>query len=345
MPNLSNSVESIDLLALLQKHRWALIVCIGTGLIISLILMQLIPKQFKSKVVMSIQPGYFQNPLAIGMDTHEVMELKNQRELILKRALSNEFIAELGLKYSFSSNKVNRNSGEGYEKIRRKFEIFFLNSMTFQVSFIANSPEVAHQVLQDTSQRVLSYLQESRRNSILSTQKAIQDDLDAMGPIRDRAQDHDSKKLQDEASAELGDPDTYRKELLQIDSKIEFLRSVYATSHPELKQLQNRQRELKSWIHASEATLSETPRKKLTHTNSNIYEDLLRKWHYLNVTLALENQKEHPQILMIEAPALYQTPIWPKYDSISLWCLGGGLGAFLVWVLFAEWLEFRKKPK
>ncbi len=347
---------SIDLLALLQKHRNALAFFLSLSLCASAVLMLAIPKQYKSKVIISIQPNYFQNPLAIGIDTHEVLELKNQRELMLKKALNNSFLDEMAEKYRDlrSDLELVRTvpapppSTEEREKIRRKFEIFFLNSMTFQVSFVAPEPKTAFLVIQDSTRRILSFLEESRRNTILATQRAIQEDLEAMGQPSENPTIHSNATAGENTKRSSGDPEdieTYQKELTQLETKLHLIQAIYSPSHPELRHLQNHIKDLKNWIDAAQPTGTPSGVWKMTRSNSNIYEDLLRKWHYLNVTLSLEREKDNPQILLIEAPALFQQPIWPKFDSIAPGCLGAGFVLFLLWVLGYEWLNQKNPAK
>ncbi len=361
--------ESIDLLALLQKHRLALLSLVSLSILTAVGALHTIPKLYKSKAVISIQPSYFQNPLAMGTDTHEVLELKNQRELMLKKALSNEFLEELDEKYHLSYRATSRveskvgplpaRSAEEQDRLRKRFELYFVNSMTFQLSFIASQPDSAYVVVQASTRRILSFLEESRRQMILATQKAIEADLDAMDPPPEPLAQQSQRQLNDrtaethETTVASNDIHFYKREVSQLESRVRLLSLVYSPTHPELRHLKSRLKALKSWMTASEPELPTKPNHdettpglgKITRSNSNIYEDLLRKWHYLNVALSVEHQKDNPQLLVIEAPSIYREPVWPKFDTLATWCLGGGLVIFVFWVILMEWVEHRKRSE
>lgn len=341
--------SQIDLVKILQKHRWSLVLSTLLSLVSMSLAMRLIPKQYKSRAVISIQPSYFQNPLSIGMESREALELKNQRELLIKQTLNYAFLEELGTKYYFfrplpntSPSQTPLRSAEEYEGLRRRFEVYFLNPMTFQISFTARQAETSYKLVSEATQRVISTLQGNRRKLILSTQKAIQDDLEAMAP---EPKDASANRTQTTPSTDSESLTQYEKEKTELESKIPWLKTLYTASHPEIKHAQIRLKQVLERIDSLRNSGSYSQAKRVNASHFNIHEDLLRKWHYLNVTLALESQEEHPQILLIEPPTMYQTPVWPKFDSIAVWSTGGGLTAWVIWVLATEWIGLRRRKQ
>jgi len=159
------------ILVILKKYHDALIICTGFSIGAAALSMHLVPKSYKSRVVLSIHPTYFQNPLEHDIDTPEIMKCRSLRELIVTKALNGNFLEELDQKHHL----LNRDKGshlfgpkltqstEEQELLRRRFEVLCLNSMTFQVSFTATQPETAFLVIQESTRRILSFLEKSKR--------------------------------------------------------------------------------------------------------------------------------------------------------------------------------------
>jgi uncharacterized protein involved in exopolysaccharide biosynthesis len=337
------SSQIYDLLALIKKYYLIFIGLMITCFLAGVIANRLIPKRYKSRVLLSIQPAYFQNPLSIGSDVRDGIDLKMFREMMIRQSLSNDFLDRLSRKYGLHGQSSKRTlvntqdpvhiTAEEMDDLRRRFEIFFINSMTLQVSFVASKAELAYEVVREATERMVYFLQETRKKNILSTKKAIQEILDTMNPTLNHL------------SKDPVAPDSvahFKTELAHVEEQIGLFKTVYTPTHPQVKHLEAKAISLKQWLSATDP--SQDKKSPETHASvvSNIYEDLLKKWNYLTITLAVESEKDSAEVNVIETPAIFSQPIWPNPQFVMLWALAAGLITFICWVIFHEtWSKFK----
>ena len=113
-----------DLAAVIGRNFWVIFLTVAVCTAAAGAAAYYLPKKFKSSAVISLQAGYFQNPLVKDLisEVFDQGELNAQRSALLKFALNNTFLDELGEKYGlFQTEPMDplRDAATRYESTSR----------------------------------------------------------------------------------------------------------------------------------------------------------------------------------------------------------------------------------
>ncbi|MFM1847452.1 MAG: hypothetical protein RL417_926 [Pseudomonadota bacterium] len=319
-----------DGLLFLRRHLGRILSPVLIAGLAGWLLSGLITPRYKAKAVLNIQSSYFRNPLVSDLvpEVTDPGELSAQRQSLLRLALDDQFLDELGdtykvFKYPTGSPERTEERGEFLKTI----EYFALNPTTFQISALANSGRDAAHMVERIVAQITRTLVAERYTALMRARDAIAAQVKFL-----------SRALR-ELSGGGGNlhPDYLEGELERLDEQINNLRKRYTENHPEVFRLKGREAELKGALDrarkraprdADEVGAFVTPSSKAPV--QDIYNDLLKKLSHLSIVLSMERDRENLSYLaVLENPAVPLAPFSPK----RLFFLLGGLAVGFIFGL------------
>ena len=305
-----------------------------------------ITKQFKSKAVISIYNKYFQTMLVkdVTPQTNDLSEMRSQAESLIKRALNDTYLDQLGEKFNlFTSPHGSPLRSREREFLAKRIEMLNLSETTYQIGFVANDPLLARDIAKDAMNEIIQTLVSERRKTITSLRDAIR------------------KRIESMAFSKSGVPDAMaserveilKQELESIQGQLRALRIKYTNQHPEITTLAARAKILEQWIstqpHGNKK--NENPSEKTfpliggepKEALNEVYQELVKKYTYLNITLDQEDDDEPSFIGIIENPAVAPAPMWPSKLTFGLWGLIFGILSSSLVMIAREF--FGKSPR
>lgn len=257
-----------------------------------------IPKKYKARFSISIYGRYFKNPLVSEFtpDIAESGELKAQREVLIRQALSQEFLDKLGEKeglFRYPPSHPKRILER--QDLQDRLEVESLNQTTYQVSFVSGVPEQALKVLQSSLSQIKSTLVRERVRNVELLRDALRSQIESLGLSLGKGA----------APVPALQVDTLRYELARIRAQIQTNLSVFSESHPVVQRLQARARSIEESIARSaagggeagtqaHATLLDTApltNQDPSRAREDLYQDLFKKFNYLGIVAQLEQKK------------------------------------------------------
>jgi len=336
------------------KNRAKTIVIILSGTLIFFSLLFLIlPKKFKSASQITIYARYFQNPLIKDFisEQYDPSEMKTQRESIIQQALNDDFLDRVGTEFKlFRKALSDPKHGSEREDFRKHFEVFSLSSESYQIGFIWDKPQIAQDVAKETTDEVIQTLVSQRRKTITNVRNAIRARMESMVLFKNTG----LKSLGSSSRAQI------EAQLEQIRAQIHSLLQQYTERHPKVLQLRAREQILQKYLKnnssispplAREARESDDlpPLRSAPETLSGssidsgskeVYQDLFRKYNYLNVAIDMEKADDVNYYALVSAPSLPLSPVSPKFLNFLGYGSGAGLLLSLFWLLFDELTYF-----
>lgn len=330
---------------LFQKRARLIATIIGITVVLFLALYLVLPKKYKSDSQITIYSRYFQNPLVKDFisEQYDPTEMRTQREAVLQQAINDAFVDEIGEQFKLYKTPANspKRSGER-EDLRKRFEIFALSSDSFGVGFIANNPQLAQDISKRTLEQVIHTLVDERRKTIMNVRNAIRDRMEAMVLFQNTGPGSLGSSSRPQIEARLG----------QIRSQINSLLQQYTDRHPKVVQLRARERALEQYL-ARTAPAGKGADSTQTHVtpdtlagsdveagSKEVYQDLLKKYNYLNVALDMEQANEVNYYAVVSEPTLPLSAIAPKLVNFLSYGLGAGVLLALFILLFDEYVRF-----
>lgn len=317
--------------ALRQRNLIVGAVVVSAGL--SMISYKYVPKSYKAQAVIGVQTQYFQSPLVRDFvaETWDAGELRSQREALIRRALNHEFVLELGKRHHlFGSIKDDEITSYDIDLLAKRFEIVPTGSTSFLLSFFNSDPEAGYKILQEGIARIRANMATERHNTLLRLHDAIQDQLEVL-----------SFGKQDGATPTImaSRPDLVKVEMERVRSQIAVLRRNYSDKHPKITELNSKLVSLEKWLKQPSLEMSSAPTRsgvfsgaKVDESARELFEDLLKKYHYLEVAIYLDSQSQDTYLTILQEPFVPKSPIWPKRPIFLIW---GVLAGFLIGALLA----------
>ena len=287
-----------------------------------------IPTKYKAKAILSIPASYFQIAMAndILPGINDANEQAAQRQSLMRLALSDAFIDDLGLRYHiYKSTFADRRRSEEREALLARIEYFNLSPTSFQISVMASDPQVSFQITNDVLSQMKGFLIEDRHKTLVKTRDAIESHVQSL-----------SMALQDVSSAMIFQHDDLQSELDKVEARKQALTNQYTNQHPEVLKLQERSETIRALLRKVPATpTDQDPKseKSLVVMNSaskvpvqEVYADLVKKLNYLNIVVDMDNDRENvPYLAVIEKPTIPNYAFFPTPKIYAM----GGLVAFI----------------
>lgn len=314
------------------------------------VLFLLIPKKYKSISQITIYSKYFQNPLIRDFisEQFDSAEMKNQRHSIILQALDDAFIDHIGEEFKLYKTGPN-DSKRGYEReeLRKHFDVFAVSGDSFQIEFFWSQADIAYKVSQAALDHIQETLIDQRKKTIVSVRNAIRSRMEEMTLFMSA-----SPKTLGAASKTR-----VQEELVQIRSQIKTLLEQYKEAHPKVVQLRAKEQALVRYLNQSNKSRVETKEnsenQSIYHTSpealagseiepgsKEVYQDLLKKYNYLNVAIDMEKPGEVNYYAVVAAPVLPISPTAPNFFNFLTYGLAAGILLALFVLLYDEFVRF-----
>lgn len=331
------------LLNLVMRQKTQLIGAVVAGLVISMISYKVMPRKYKVQTVIGIQTQYFQVPLIRDFmpETWDGSELKSQREAIIRRALSFNYLKELAAKHNlFKGANPEDLSTYELQELSKRFEVIPAGSSSFIVSFFARDPEMGYRVIRDSITHIRAMLAEERLAVLMKLHDAIRERLESLS----------FGKAANNSPIMANRPDLVKGEMDKIEEEIRVLKTTYSDKHPRIAELTKRYGELSAWMKLNPEVKVPTsmPRAanfssaKVDEGSKELFQDLLKKFHYLEVVIFMDQQNQNAYLTLLQEPFVPKSPVWPKLPILMIWGVAMGFLVGTLLVLGGEVARQRK---
>ena len=331
MSNMKNFTGNFADALLRQKNLIAGAVVISA--VASMIGYKYVPKSYKVQAVIGVQTQYFQSPLVRDFvaETWDAGELRSQREALIRRALNHDFLLELGKRHRlFTPLKDDEITSYDLDLLSKRFEVVPTGATTFLLSFFNSDPQEGYKIVQETIAHIRANMAEERHNTLLRLHDAIQDQLEVLSF---------GKQEGSTPTIMASRPDLVKVEMERVKAQISVMRRSYSDKHPKVEELKAKLASLNKWLTQPQLEMVSEPARagvfsgaRVDDSAKELFEDLLKKYHYLEVAIYLDAQSQDTYLTILQEPFVPKAPMWPKRPIFLIW---GVLAGFLLGSLFA----------
>ena len=298
-----------------------------------------IEKQFTSTFEINVYSKYFQNPLISGVipDVYNIPEMRFAIDSMVKEAISDEFVDELGANYKiYSGTKDLRGIARERQMLRDRFSYFSTGGQSYQISFSHSDPYIAKEIADIVMERVRSHIVNKRIKTIELVKEVMIRKLNSFNASQKLTQKGSEKVLASKS------PDVLKEELVKVNTSIEALSKQYSSNHPIMLNLKQRQRTITGWL--KEYDMSKVDSSvdlpiSMTHDkliSEQLSSKFYAKYHDFNIALEIEKKSLHNYIGIIKSPQLPTAPIWPKKRLFASLGFILGLVISFIYVFISE---------
>ena len=251
---------------------------VATGFAVGVGAYVVTPKRFVARAILNIEADYFQVPLVGDLVTssHDTSEDRSQRETIIRTALSDDFLDQLGTKFNLFRYPPNsRYHALEREYLLKGIDYFNVGASSYQITMNARTGEGAYQLVDAVVNQIISTLISERQQKLLRARSAILANLDTL-------------KTEMSVAQAPGHGEESGESLEAAEAKLSSLEQRFTSSHPSVV----RQRAVVEQLRAESRrkadgnkTYSRDTISASRHTLEDLYDDLLRKYNYLNVVI------------------------------------------------------------
>jgi hypothetical protein len=261
-------------------------------------------------------------------------EQSSLRHTILRQALSEEYLADLGKRFGLFRHADGdiRQLGEIAELLKR-IEYFSVDSTSYQIGVVANRADLALAMTKDVLTQMMSTLILERERTLKSMRDAIQQRIKLLAP----------GIMETPVPVSALERDNLRKELVRLQAQMAILRSQYTERHPEVLRLEERERLLRGMLREPVAPASgaagddETGSPASKTAKQDVLDELTRNLN--NITMVLDSERDRGNIrylAIVERPSLPLGPFFPPREVFLLMGFIGGLVLAVVAVTYKE---------
>ncbi len=321
-----------DIQNVVRRNLLLIVLWLSLGGILGYIVAIYTPKRFKATAELNIQAGYFHNPMVndIITEVQDPSELNAQKATLMRIALNDGFIDQLGEKYGIYTSiaGTDRRTLER-EEFLKKIEYYSQSATSYFIAVHGGTPAKAFGITTDIVEQITSTFKRERLRTLEKTRNAIQTSVESLGlALRD-----------------VVDPfSEQRKELEKMEVDIKALATRYTDRHPDVVNLRKRADALRTTLsRIPPVQLPEGAQDMAVYLNSgkastqDIHHELLKKLSYLNVVLEMESDESSVSyVSLIKQPSL---PVKPYFPSKRIFLgFGAMAGLFLgaIGVVFRE---------
>jgi hypothetical protein len=291
-------------------------------------------KQYVSLFEINVYSKYFQNPLISGVipDVFNIPEMRFAIDSMIKEAISDEFIDELGYKYKiYNGTSDERELAKQRQFLRDRFAYFSTGGQSYQISFTHADPYIAKEIIEKTLGVVKEHIINKRIKTIELVKEVMIRKLNSFNASQKFTQQGSDKALASKS------PEVLREELVKVSTSIDALSKQYKESHPIIENLKQRQKTITNWLtefdmsklneNAVDLPMAMTHDKVISEQLSSKF---YAKYHDFNIALEIEKKSLQSYIGIIKRPQLPTSPLWPKKKLfVSLGFIIGLVIAFI----------------
>jgi capsular polysaccharide biosynthesis protein len=298
-----------------------------------------IDKQFTSTFEINVYSKYFQNPLISGVipDVYNIPEMRFAIDSMVKEAISDDFIDEIGNKYKlYSGTKDDRQVAKERQMLRDKFSYYSTGGQSYQISFSNSDPYIAKEITERTLEQVKNHIIGKRINTIELVKEVMIRKLNSFNASQKFTQKGSEKALASKS------PDVLKEELVKVNTSIAALSKQYSANHPIMLNLKQRQKTISSWLQefdmSKDNSAVDLP-MSMTHdkiVSEQLSSKFYAKYHDFNIALEIEKKSLQNYIGLIKTPQLPTAPIWPKKRLFASLGFILGLVISFIYVFISE---------
>lgn len=320
-------------LEVLLRQKNLILGTIAIAVVGTMVAFKFVPKKYKVQTTISIQTQYFQVPLVRDFmpETFDGGELRSQREAILRRALDHKYLLDLGKRYQlFGKMSDDAIKTADLEDLSHRFEIVPAGPTSFLIGFFSPSPEAGYNVLVDIIGHIKQTLAQERRTTLLRLHDAIEEQLESLSAGgRQVVGDPTDRDMR---------PELVKKEIDRLESELSALKTTYSPRHPKIAELSKRLETLQKWLVVNPEVEAARKVRSLNFSGSKVdpaskelFEEMLKKYHYLEVAIYLDEQSRDTYMSILQEPYVPRAPLWPKRPVFLIWAVVVGffVGALL----------------
>ncbi|MBS1986263.1 MAG: hypothetical protein JST16_19040 [Bdellovibrionales bacterium] len=328
MTNAAQTIEFQEFFAKIYARRKLILALVTISTAAFIVASYFMPKRYKSTFSMNISSQYFHNPLVQDFvpDITDPSELKFQREALIRKAFTDEFIDKIaGLMGGYKNPEGDIRRTREREDLFRSIEVISLGPTSFQVAYLTSTPAQALSTSQATLDQIIRTLTNEKIVALKNVRDAIRERLDTLN-LGDTSATTDPR-----VSSRV---DTVEREALRLQSEIDTLTLRYSDQHPEVVALQGKLKTLKAWLRPNAANTNgkkaaladDMISARAKGMGSEAYEDLVRKFNLLNVAIELNTRGDlGATVVVLQPPRLPQTPFYPNKSLFAVWGVLAGL--------------------
>jgi hypothetical protein len=234
-----------DLINIVLKYFWRMAIIVVLSLAFSITLTQMMKKKYQADFEINVYSKYFQNPLISGIipSVYNVPEMRFTIDSMVKEAISDEFIDELGMEYKiYTITEDESLRAKERQFLRNRFKHYSTGGQSYKVSFIDKDPFVAKEIATRTLELVKNHFIQTRINTIEMVKGIMVKRLTSFNATQTV-----NRKGADKALVSKS-PDVLNAELSKINTSIAALKKQYRDNHPKVLKLKERRYTIKSWL-------------------------------------------------------------------------------------------------
>ncbi len=335
----SDKIFFRDLIKTISKYRNRIVLICVLTVAFCFQLTFWISKQYTSTFEINVYSKYFQNPLISGVipDVYNIPEMRFAIDSMVKEAISDEFIDDLGKRYKmYSETKDDREIAKERQALRDKFSYFSTGGQSYQISFSHSDPYIAKEITERTLRQVKDHIVGKRISTIELVKEVMIRKLNSFNASQKFTQKGSDKTLASKS------PDVLKEELVKVNTSIAALSKQYSTNHPIMLNLKQRQKTINSWLKEFDMSKDDSAvdlPMSMTHdkiVSEQLSSKFYAKYHDFNIALEIEKKSLQNYIGLIKTPQLPTAPIWPKKRLFASLGFILGLVISFIYVFISE---------
>ena len=335
----SDKIFFRDLIKTINTYRSRIFIICAISVAFCFQLTFWIDKQYTSTFEINVYSKYFQNPLISGVipDVYNIPEMRFAIDSMIKEAISDEFIDDIGKRYKiYSDTKDEREAARERQMLRDRFSYFSTGGQSYQISFSHSDPYIAKEITERTLARVKDHIVGKRINTIELVKEVMIRKLNSFNASQKFTQKGSEKALASKS------PDVLKEELVKVNTSIAALSKQYSSNHPIMLNLKQRQKTISSWLQefdmSKDNSAVDLP-MSMTHdkvVSEQLSSKFYAKYHDFNIALEIEKKSLQNYIGIIKSPQLPTAPIWPKKRLFASLGFILGLVISFIYVFISE---------
>lgn len=311
-------IRPIDVYEVVLRQKKTLITLFSATFVFVTLLSFVLPKVFRSQTVIHVGVNYFQNPLIQDMvaTTYDPIELKAQREGLLRKSLNFDFATKTGERIGFFKTPADSKLRPlEVEYLLRSLEVTPITTTQFKLVFKARTPEIAYQVVKSATDAIAETMYNDRLQTIRELRDAINAQLG-----QDDGESSSSKSERPKPAVT-----TLSKQLETYQQELRRLTRTYSEHHPKVIMLSKKVDDLKAFINGEPGSAGQMK----THFDpvaGDTADDLQKKSHLLGIALEIESKDPtmRSYLSVIEQPVMPVSQEFPKPRMFMLFGLVAG---------------------
>lgn len=304
-----------ELIKTILKYKMRILLIIGLTAGFSYQLTVWMTKKYMSTFEINVYSKYFQNPLISGVipDLYNIPEMRFAIDSMVKEAISDDFIDEIGTDYGIYETDVDdKQLAKQRQLLRDNFTHFSTGGQSYSISFTHSDPYKAKEIIDKTMKLVKDHIVNKRIRTIELVKEVMIRKLNSYNASQKFVQQGADKALASKS------PEVLREELVKVTTSIDAMSKQYKETHPIILNLKSRQKVISDWLSEYDISkYSDVVDLPMAMTDNKVVSEQLsskfyQKYHDFNIALEIEKKSLESYIGVIKRPQLPTSPIWPK---------------------------------